>query len=110
MIENKKSNKNIIDNFIKKELEIKSNPFLAAKVMAKITAQTSERIGEHTSEHTLLFKLLMTTAAAAILTLGVFLGSNYNFQGRYNGQESGAIALNINDSQLENLYLYNIEE
>lgn len=114
MKNNKEINKNILDNFIEKELEIKPNPFLAAKVMARINAQNNELEGMHAGKiekttHNVAFKIAMAVSAAAVLALGVFLGSNYISQEQYNSQNS-RIALNINDTHLENLYLYNVEE
>jgi len=113
MTQNIKPNKNILDNFIDKELEIKPNPFLAAKVMEKIATQSSDYLGKSKNletTHTLVFKLTMTLSAAAILALGVFLGSNYTYFDKYNNQSNNSLALNINDTQLENLYLYSLDE
>lgn len=113
MIDNKQPIKNILDTFIERELEIKPNPFLVAKVMDKIVAQNINHLGEFTRERTkrtLIFKFAMTLSASAALALGVFLGSNYTLPSKYNSQQNNSIAVNINDSQLENLYLYNVEE
>ncbi len=110
MIDNKQPIKNILDTFLEKELEIKPNPFLAAKVMEKIIAQNINHLEESTPERTLVFKFAMTLSAAAVLALGVFLGNSFTLSNRYNSQQNNSIAVNINDSQLENLYLYNVEE
>lgn len=108
-----KEHKNILDNFIDKELEIKPNPFLAAKVMDRITSQSITNINgfkRAKKEQSLFFNLAMAVSVAAVIALGVFLGSSYNNQGKYNTQNNNSIALIINDTQLENLYLYNIDE
>lgn len=105
--------KNILDNFIDKELEIKPNPFLAAKVMNRIANQSIKDTNEFaiaTKEQPLFFNLAMAISVAAVLALGLFLGSSYNNQGKYHTQNNNSIALIINDTQLENLYLYNIDE
>lgn len=112
MIENKKIEKNVLDNFIDKELEIKPNPFLAAKVMGKIAIQNINGVGKPTynkSGQSIIFNLAMVFSAAAVLALGIFLGSNYNFPNKYNSNKQ-SIALQINDTQLENLSLYDVEE
>jgi len=113
MTQNIEPNKNILDNFIDKELEIKPNPFLSAKVMDKIAAQNNESLNKSIDKkttHTFVFKITMATSAAAILALGVFLGSNYTYLDKYNNQDNNSLALNINDTQLENLYLYSVDE
>lgn len=117
MSNNKDPNKTIIDNFIKQELEIKPNPFLAAKVMAKIIAQENESNREpaislsslrERKTYKLAFNLAMSIGAAAVLALGVFLGNSYTSKESLNTQTNNSLA--INDTQLENLHLYNLEE
>ncbi|MDD2584799.1 MAG: hypothetical protein WCR61_05835 [Bacteroidales bacterium] len=113
MTNNKDPNKTIIDNFIKQELEIKPNPFLAAKVMAKIVAQENEFNREpaislkERKTYKLAFNLAMSVGAAAVLALGVFLGNSYTSKESLNTQTNNSLA--INDTQLENLHLYNLE-
>lgn len=117
MKSNKELNKNIIDNFIEQELEIKPNPFLAARVMEKIAAQEHEGAASYVDKfiserkvHKLAFKFVMSLSAAAVLAFGVYLGSNYASQSNINSQNNSRLALNINDTQLENLSLYSLEE
>lgn len=114
MTNNKEPNKNILESFIDKELEIKPNPFLASKVIEKIVAQESERRAKPIISHThnktykLAFNIAMSVGAAAILALGVFLGNSYTTKENFNSQTKNSLA--INDTHLENLYLYNVEE
>jgi hypothetical protein len=93
-------NKNILDKFIEKELETQPNPFLAGKIMNNILA--AEQPEKSTP---ILFRFAAIAGVAAVLTLGVFLGTTYN---KTTGNDT--YALNINDIQIENLYLYDTEE
>lgn len=92
-------NKNILDKFIEKELEVQPNPFLAGKIMDSIHAKQQPE-----KSTPILFRLVAAAGVAAVLTLGVFLGTTYN-----NTTGNDTYALNINDSQIENLYLYDTE-
>jgi hypothetical protein len=47
----------------------------------------------------------MATSVAAALLMGIFLGKNYT-----NNTANDAYSLNINDTHMENLHLYNTEE
>jgi hypothetical protein len=88
---------NILDQFIKHELEKKPTPFLTSNVMAGI---------EHSRQRSnIVFNFAMATSVAAALLMGIFLGKNYT-----NNTASDAYSLNINDTHLENLHLYNTEE
>jgi hypothetical protein len=92
--------KNILDKFIEKELETQPNPFLSEKIMNNIlTAQQPQK------STPILFRFAAAAGVAAVLTLGVFLGSTYTRTAK-----NETYALNINDTQIENLYLYDTEE
>lgn len=92
------NNNNILDQYIQKELEIKPSPYLSSKVMEKIDNQ-SRRVS-------IAFNFAMAAGVAAVLVMGIFLGSNYTTN-KDNGEQ---LALNINDTHLESLHLYVIEE
>ncbi len=88
---------NILDEFIKQELEMKPTPFLATNVMA--------RIKHSRHRNNIVFNFAMATSVAAALLMGIFLGKNYT-----NNTANDAYSLNINDTHIENLHLYNTEE
>ena len=92
------NNNNILDQYIQKELEIKPSPYLSSKVMEKIDNQ-SRRVS-------IAFNFAMAAVVAAVLVTGIFLGSNYTTR----NDKGEQLALNINDTHLENLHLYTIED
>ena len=91
-------NDNILDRYIQKELEVKPSPYLSSKVM--------ERIGNRSRRVSIAFNFAMAAVVAAVLVTGIFLGSNYTTR----NDKGEQLALNINDTHLENLHLYTIED
>lgn len=85
-----------IDELIRKEKEIKANPFLSTRIMAGIAEKKEVK---HISP---FWQTLAVAASISIvLTLGIGVGSLYT----QNQQEYAD--LHINDSRIENLNLYN---
>lgn len=88
---------NYIDDFIRKEKEVEANPFLSAKIMSKINVSTE--INSVKKPLPLWQKMVAAASIAIIIATGVKLGNI----GTNENQNS---IININDAQIENLYLY----
>ena len=85
-----------INDFIKKEKATEPNPFLVTRIMAKIDAPVSKSV-----------KIWQSLAVAAsfslVIFIGIEIGNSYNTASNY-------AVLNLNDSNIENLSIYNYTE
>ena len=85
-----------IDELIRREKETEPNPYLAARVMAEIEGAKKMR-----SSAPLWQTITLAASIAAVAFLGISIGNSYVENG------AAAVALNINDRQIENLGYYN---
>jgi|SRR5690554_1273156 type VI protein secretion system component VasF len=85
-----------IDELIRREKETEPNPFLVTHVMAKIEGAKKMR-----RSTPLWQSLTLAAGMAAVVFLGISIGNSYVENG------TTAVALNINDRQIENLGYYN---
>lgn len=83
-----------INDYIQREKEIKSNPFLSTQIMSKIEAPLDKKV-----------TVWYSIAVAASISVVIFLGTQI---GQLSSSESST-ALNINDSEIENFMYYNNE-
>ena len=88
-----------IDELIRREKETEPNPYLVARVMAEIEGAKKMR-----SSAPLWQTLTLAASIAAVAFLGISIGNSYVENG------AAAVALNINDRQIENLGYYNFDE
>lgn len=85
-----------IDEIIEKEKQIESNPFLSTRIMSKIATENTPL-----NKRVYFFRLLVVVASIAlVMRIGVSIGKIYD------ENKIGNITLNINDSQIENLFYY----
>jgi len=85
-----------IDELIRREKETEPNPFLVTRVMAQI-----EGVKKRRHKAPLWQTVTLAASIAAVVFLGVSIGNSYV------ENVTPAIALNINDRQIENLGYYN---
>ncbi len=93
-----KKENDILNQFVKKELEEQLNPFFTEKVMASLNKQTREQ------PFGAVFKFAMAASIAAVAAIGILIGSSYS------SAQKNQMAVNVNDTHIENLYLYTTEE
>lgn len=86
-----------INEMIEEEKRLKSNPFLSTRIMTKIEAEQAP------TKSKVYFLRSLTVAASFVLVIiiGIGIGRIYD-----NKETTNYTALNINDSQIENLNLY----
>lgn len=89
-----------INDFVNREKQTEMNPFLSTRVMVEIEKR------EQPEKRTISIWQIVVVAASlvAVMFLGINIGNSYV----ENSQPK--TALNINDSQLENLVYYSFEE
>lgn len=86
----------LIDEMIEKEKQMESNPFLSTRIMSKIATENTPL-----NKRVYFFRLLVVVASIAlVMRIGVSIGKIYD------ENKIGNITLNINDSQIENLFYY----
>ncbi len=90
-----KTEKSITD-FIDSKLKIEPNPYLTTQIMAKLESM------EHNEPYKLssLQKAVVAVSITVVVLLGISLGTLYN------NETTESFALNINDSQIENLQIF----
>lgn len=89
-----------INDFVNREKQTEPNPFLSTRVMAEI-----EKMEQPEKRKVGVWQTIAVAASlVAVVLLGINIGNSY--------VESSLpkTALNINDSQLENLVYYSFEE
>jgi hypothetical protein len=92
----KMKTEDIIDKVIEKEKQVESNPFLATRIMSKITIENAPL-----NKIIYFFRSLVIAASIALVIItGVSIGKIYD------EHRIDSMALNINDSQMENLIYY----
>ncbi|MEA4936984.1 MAG: hypothetical protein VB102_10120 [Paludibacter sp.] len=83
-----------INDFINRERQTEPNPFLSTLIMSRIETPVAKKL-----------TVWQSIAVAASISVVIFLGTQL---GRYSVSDKG-IALNINDSEIENFIYYNDE-
>jgi type VI protein secretion system component VasF len=88
-----------IDDFIRREKQTEPNPFLSSRVMANI-----EKLQKPEVKKNPVWQVAAVSASvAAVVFLGISIGNSYV------DSISPETVMNINDSQMENLGYYNLE-
>lgn len=88
-----------IDDFIRREKQTEPNPFLSSRVMANI-----EKLQKPEVKKNPVWQVAAVSASvAAVVFLGISIGNSYV------DSASPETVMNINDSQMENLGYYNLE-
>lgn len=88
-----------IDDFIRREKQTEPNPFLCNRVMANI-----EKLQKPEEKKIPVWQVAAVSASvAAVVFLGISIGNSYV------DNTSPETVMNINDSQMENLGYYNLE-
>lgn len=86
----------IIDKVIEREKQMESSPFLSTRIMSKIATENTPL-----NKKIYFFRSLVVAASIALVIItGVSIGKIYD------ENKIGNITLNINDSQIENLFYY----
>lgn len=89
-----------INDFIKREKQVEPNPFLSTRVIAAI-----EKPGQTEVEKVPVWQtVLVVTSFVFVAFLGVSLGNTYV------DKATSEMVVNINDSQIENLGFYNLDD
>lgn|SRR5690554_6742591 len=89
-----------IDEFIKREQQTEPNPFLSTRVMAAI-----EENRQSVNRKPSLWQIAVVTGSlTAVAFLGISIGNSYV------SKAEPATILNINDSQIEKLSYYNLDD
>lgn len=92
----KMKTEDVIDKVIEKEKQVESNPFLSTRIMSKIATENAP-----SNKRVYFFRLLVVAASIAlVMRMGVSIGKIYD------EHRIDRMALNINDSQMENLIYY----
>lgn len=103
MKESDKNNR--LEHYLEREFKSALTPSFTERVMERVREQ--ERVSQETPLH---FGFALSLVAAAVVAIGVVIGSSFAGYTPLRVNKEEAIALEINDSQIENLNLYNIEE
>ena len=90
-----KTEKTITD-FIDSKLKIEPNPYLTTQIMAKLESMERNEPYKLSS----LQKAVVAISITIVVMLGISLGTLYN------KETTDSFALNINDSQIENLHIF----
>ena len=86
-----------IEDFIRKEKEVKVNPYLATRVLAKLEEKNEPVVFGTIAP--IWKKVAVAASFALVIAMGLGLGSMVKGEKKY-------IPININDAHLENLNLY----
>jgi len=86
----------LINEIINKEKQITPNPFLSTRIMNRIETPVMQKV-----------KLWQSFAVAASILLVIFTGIKTG--GIYQNKFENYAAININDSEIENIEYYNSE-
>lgn len=92
----KMKTEDVIHEVIEKEKQVESNPFLSTRIMSKIAIENAPL-----NKRIYFFRSLVVAASfALVIIIGISIGKIYD------ENKSEYMALNINDSQIENLIYY----
>lgn len=89
-----------IDDFIRREKQTESNPFLSTRVMATIEKSQKPEV----RKIPVWQAVVVAASIATVAFLGVTIGNSYV------DNASPEMVMNINDSQIENLGYYNFAD